>query len=240
VNFKPAFPSAKVMNEPFVICVVPSAWNSVPLLIPVILKCVTSTPSAAFREITRPPLDWVSSSVVAFVTAIWLSLFALHLLSSVALPHYYLLWAPFSVLLAAAGLDRLLRDRPASATSPLTPLSALGLVGVALLAVAGVVGTANLATLRQGDYGRMAGELHRRGVTPTEVRYQGEAVDRYFRGVDAGQIGFSDPDAAFDVLVLDPRDVPMLGAGSADEMRRRAAAAGLTAHRIGRLEVWYR
>ena len=36
-------------------------------MIPVILKCVTSAPSAAFREITSPLVDCVSSFVVAFV-----------------------------------------------------------------------------------------------------------------------------------------------------------------------------
>ena len=44
VNFSPAFASANVMNVPLVICVVPSFLYSVPLLIPVILKCVTSAP----------------------------------------------------------------------------------------------------------------------------------------------------------------------------------------------------
>ena len=39
-----------------------------PLLIPVILKCVTSAPSAALREITRPLVVCVSSLVVALVT----------------------------------------------------------------------------------------------------------------------------------------------------------------------------
>ena len=78
------------------------------------------------------------------------------------------------------------------------------------------------------------------GVRPTAVRYQGEAVDRYFPGAAAGQIGFSDPAAPFDLLLLDPRDVPMLPAGAADAERRRAAAAGLTEHRVGRLEVWFR
>ena len=35
---------------------------------PVILKCVTSAPSTGLRLITRPPVVWVSSSVVASVT----------------------------------------------------------------------------------------------------------------------------------------------------------------------------
>ena len=68
VNFSPAFPSAKVMNVPLVICVVPSFWYSVPLVMPVILKCVTSAPSAALREITSPLVVCVSSLVVALVT----------------------------------------------------------------------------------------------------------------------------------------------------------------------------
>ena len=68
VNFSPAFPWAKVMKPPLLICVVPSFWNSVPLVMFVILKCVTSVPSAAFRETTSPEVDCVSSLVVAFVT----------------------------------------------------------------------------------------------------------------------------------------------------------------------------
>ena len=46
----------------------PSFWNSVPLVMAVILKCVTSAPSAALREMTRPLLVCVSSFVVALVT----------------------------------------------------------------------------------------------------------------------------------------------------------------------------
>ena len=202
---------------------------------------------------------WVDRSRFAtrYVAGIWATVLGYHLISPVALPHYYLLWAPFSVLLAAMGLDRLLRDAPSrsgarthrrnppqagvSATSSaLTPLRVLGLVGVGLLASAGLIGTVQIATLDRGDYGRMTEELARRGVTATAVRYQGEAVDRYFPHAESGQIGFSDPSAPFDVLVLDPRDVPMLVAGTADEVRQRAAALGLTSHRIGRLEVWYR
>ncbi len=38
------------------------------MLTPVILKCVTSVPSAALREITRPLVVCVSSLVVALVT----------------------------------------------------------------------------------------------------------------------------------------------------------------------------
>ena len=39
-------------------------WNRLPLVIPVILKCVTSTPSAGLREMTSPLVDCVSSFVV--------------------------------------------------------------------------------------------------------------------------------------------------------------------------------
>jgi len=186
---------------------------------------------------------WVDRSRFAtrYIAGIWATLLAYHLISPVALPHYYLLWAPFSVLLAATGLDRLLRDAPArSGATPLTPLRMLGLVGVGLLASAGLIATVQIATLDQGDYGRMVDELAHRRVTATAVYYQGEAVDRYFPHVVSGQIGFSDPGPTIDVVVLDPRDVPMLGAGTADEVRQRATALGLTSHRIGRLEVWYR
>ena len=57
-----------MINVPLVIAVVPSFWNSVPFVIAVILKCVTSAPSAALRLMTRPEVVWVSSFVVAFVT----------------------------------------------------------------------------------------------------------------------------------------------------------------------------
>ena len=68
VNFRPALPWAKVMKSPSLIGVVPSFWNSVPLVMLVILKCVTSAPSTALREMTRPLVVCVSSSVVALVT----------------------------------------------------------------------------------------------------------------------------------------------------------------------------
>src|SRR2546426_807118 len=68
VNFNPALPWATVMKSPLLICVVPLFWNKVPLAIPVILKCVTSAPSAALRLMTRPDPVCVSSLVVALVT----------------------------------------------------------------------------------------------------------------------------------------------------------------------------
>ena len=68
VNFNPAPPCATVMKSPFAIWVVPSFLNNVPFEIPVILKCVTSTPSTAFLVITRPLADCVSSFVDAPVT----------------------------------------------------------------------------------------------------------------------------------------------------------------------------
>ena len=45
--------------------VVPSFWNRVPLVMLVILKCVTSVLSAALRLMTRPVVVCVSSLVVA-------------------------------------------------------------------------------------------------------------------------------------------------------------------------------
>ena len=68
MNFRPALPCAKVMKSPLAIGVVPSFWNSVPLVMLVILKCVTSAPSPALRQMTRPLVVCVSSSVVALVT----------------------------------------------------------------------------------------------------------------------------------------------------------------------------
>src|SRR5229473_750961 len=68
VNFNPALPCAKVMKSPLLIGVTTLFWNRVPLVIPVILKCVTSAPSTALRVMTRPDVDCVSSLVVVFVT----------------------------------------------------------------------------------------------------------------------------------------------------------------------------
>src|SRR5947208_948822 len=56
------------MNWPLAIGVTPSFWNSVPLVMAVILKCVTSGPSTGLRLITRPLVVCVSSGVVASVT----------------------------------------------------------------------------------------------------------------------------------------------------------------------------
>ena len=56
------------MKFPLVIDVMPSFWNRVPFVMPVILKCVTSAPSAALRLMTRPLVVWTSSLVVALVT----------------------------------------------------------------------------------------------------------------------------------------------------------------------------
>src|SRR5262245_2169063 len=65
-NPKPATlaASATRIKSPLLICVDPSCLNNVPLVILVILKCVTSAPSAALRVITRPVLLGVSSLVV--------------------------------------------------------------------------------------------------------------------------------------------------------------------------------
>src|SRR5882762_5629695 len=68
VNFNPAFPSANVMKSPLLMTVVPLFLNSVPPVIPVILKWVTSAPSAGLREITSPEVVCVFALVVAFVT----------------------------------------------------------------------------------------------------------------------------------------------------------------------------
>ncbi len=199
---------------------------------------------------------------IAYATAIWLSLFAVHLLSSVALPHYYLLWAPFSVLVAAMGLVELAdrttapeggADRTAAVAGRADrrgaglperwnrapgPATALAIAALALGA-SGLVATWRTATIESGDYGRLATELQDRGIEPASVRFQGEAVERYFPAADVAQIGFADPSTPFDLLVLDPRDVPMLPAGVADGARAGARTAGLAPHRIGRLEVWY-
>ena len=64
-------------------------------------------------------------------------------------------------------------------------------------------------------------------------------MERYFPDVASGQVGFTDASVPFDLLILDPRDVPLLPDGVAEQARSQAAASGLTAHRIGRLEVWY-
>lgn len=176
---------------------------------------------------------------VALVTGIWGTLLATHLLTSVALPHYYLLWAPFSVLLAAMGLAEM-----AHRTDAVSRLAATA--AGTLLVVAGLGATWQVATLRQGDYGRMAAQLQAQGVRPKIVRFQGEAVERYFPtveqqpGIDVGQVGLSDPFVAFDVLVLDPRDTPLLPGHTLEDLRAQAEQYGLVRQRIGRLEVWSR
>src|SRR6266576_4748992 len=67
-NFNPFKPWVTVMKSPLLIGVVPLLWNRVPLVMPVILKFVTSAPSPALRVMTRPEVVCVSSFVVAFVT----------------------------------------------------------------------------------------------------------------------------------------------------------------------------
>ena len=186
---------------------------------------------------------------IAYASAIWLSLFAVHLLSSVALPHYYLLWAPFTVLVAAMGFVELAErtaapsDRAGGGVAARWnrapgPATALGIAAVALVG-SGLLATWRTATIEPGDYGRLVTELDAHGIAPTAVRFQGEAVERYFPDAASGQVGFTDPAAPFDLLVLDPRDVPLLADGVADAVRAQAEAAGLQPHRIGRLEVWY-
>ena len=68
VNFNPAPPWATLMKSPLTMGVVPSLWNRVPPVMLVILKKVTSAPSAPFGLITSPAADWVSSSVTVAVT----------------------------------------------------------------------------------------------------------------------------------------------------------------------------
>ena len=77
------------------------------------------------------------------------------------------------------------------------------------------------------------------GVITHVHAVQGEAVERYFPDVPSGQVGFTDSAVPFDLLILDPRDVPLLPDGVADDARSQARAAGLAPHQIGRLEVWY-
>src|SRR6267378_853412 len=68
VNFNPALPSAKVMNVLLGIGVIPSFLNREPLVMLVILKCVTSVLSTAFRLMTSPEVVCVSSFVDESVT----------------------------------------------------------------------------------------------------------------------------------------------------------------------------
>src|SRR5437016_4776704 len=68
VNLRPALAWANVMKSPLLIGVTPLFWNSVPLTMLVIWKCVTSAPSAALRLMTRPAAVCVSSLVVVLVT----------------------------------------------------------------------------------------------------------------------------------------------------------------------------
>src|SRR5215213_10355286 len=68
VNRRPAPASALVIKLLLVIGVMPSFLNSVPFVMFVILKCVISAPSTAFRVITRPEVVFVLTEVDAFVT----------------------------------------------------------------------------------------------------------------------------------------------------------------------------
>lgn len=68
VNFKPALAWSKVIKLLVGMAVVPSFWKSVPLLMLVILKCVTSLPSAPLRLMTSPLVVCLFSLVVALVT----------------------------------------------------------------------------------------------------------------------------------------------------------------------------
>ena len=69
VNLRPALPWAKVMKSPLTIAVEPLFRNRLPLVMPVILKWVTSVLSAAFRVSTNPLVVWVAGTVLAPVTA---------------------------------------------------------------------------------------------------------------------------------------------------------------------------
>src|SRR5436190_13841314 len=57
------------MTALLAIGVVPSCWNSAPLTMPLILKCVTEPASAGLGVITRPDAVATSANVVALVTA---------------------------------------------------------------------------------------------------------------------------------------------------------------------------
>src|SRR5439155_5398568 len=67
VNARPALACANVMKSPAAIAVDPSCWNSVPPLIAVTLKCVTSAPSAALRLMTNPDVVCTLTVVAALV-----------------------------------------------------------------------------------------------------------------------------------------------------------------------------
>ena len=56
------------MKSPLAIAVEPLLWNRLPLVMPVILKCVTSVLSVALRLSTRPLVVWVAGIVLALVT----------------------------------------------------------------------------------------------------------------------------------------------------------------------------
>ena len=172
---------------------------------------------------------------VAYVTAAWLGLWGAHLFTSVALPHYYLLWAPITVLLGAMGLVEMIDRRNHRGRLA----QAVGVAAVAALAVVGVANTVATARLRVGDYGRMGQVLATKRIRPARALYVGETVERYLPGIQADAVGFVDEHRRFGLLVLDPRDTPSVGPGEVAALRARARSFGLTPHHIGRLEVWY-
>src|SRR6266850_5897054 len=135
VNFNPVLPSAKVMKSPLLIGVVPLFLNNKPPVIPVILKWVTSAPSAGLREITKPEVVCVFALVVALVTD-GVSATALMLKLTVAVPLVFGLATPLVVPLSSIVYWKLAAPlKSAVGVNTTLPLTILTVPPIALLTV---------------------------------------------------------------------------------------------------------
>jgi hypothetical protein len=118
----------------------------------------------------------------------------LALLYSISLPHYYLVWMAPMTLLAALGLDALLRRGrlPAVAAAVL----------LLPLAVAGAGTVADVARMEPGDYRLAASQIARTGVERPAVAVAGYApvLAAYLPGA---RVDASTPPSRADAIVID-------------------------------------
>ena len=153
-------------------------------------------------------------------------------LSPVALAHYWTAWVAPMLLLAAIGLRALARLGAWSC----------GVAGVAaaVLIVSGVMTTARVATLQRGDYARMAADVRRHGIEPTRALSLGTSVRVYFPDVRSRSALFNAPEGEIDLLVIEDQFAATTSAAEVIGLRLHAISNGLSPHRVGHLEYWYR
>jgi 4-amino-4-deoxy-L-arabinose transferase-like glycosyltransferase len=150
----------------------------------------------------------------------------------IALVHYWTAWVVPMLVLAGVGLCAMFRQGGW--------MRGAGAVAALILLCSGLLATAQIATMQRGDYARMAAEVRARGVPPEIALSLGTRLDIYFPDVQSTYATLAGRDVAMDLLVIEDQFAAAARPDVIARLRREAGENGLSPHRVGHLEYWYR